>query len=143
MPASYSKDFYGWTQEQAALLRAGRLVDADIEHIIEEVEAMGRSERRELMHRLRLLLAHLLKWRYQPERRGNSWRHTIRNQRRDVQDLLDENPSLGPQIPAIVTGAYERARDDACAETGLAVASFPAPCPFALSEILDPDFLPE
>ena len=69
----YDQDFYAWTNEQAALLRAGRLSEADVEHIAEEIENMGKSEKRELVSRLRVLLLHLLKWQYQPTRRGKSW----------------------------------------------------------------------
>jgi len=81
---SYEQDFYGWTQEQAALLRAGRLTDLDIENLIEEVETMGRSEKRELESRLTVLLLHLLKWKYQPNRRGRSWNLTIKGHRQCV-----------------------------------------------------------
>ena len=90
----YEQDFYAWANEQAALLRSGRVSDADLEHIAEEIESMGRSEKRELISRLKLLLAHLLKWQFQPTLRGNSWRLTIEEQRRDVAEHLADNPSL-------------------------------------------------
>ena len=72
MPAKsplYDQDFYAWSREQAELLRAGELGQADIEHIAEEIESMGRTEKRELISRLEILLLHLLKWRYQPGKR--------------------------------------------------------------------------
>lgn len=68
----YEKDFYAWTQKQAALLRAGKLSEIDIAHIAEEIDSRGRSEKRELISRLTILLLHLLKWDHQPDRRGAS-----------------------------------------------------------------------
>lgn len=90
----HDRDFYAWTLQQASLLREGRLSEADIVHIAEELESMGASERRELTNRLAVLMAHLLKWQFQPELRGNSWRNTIDVQRYDVKELLEENPTL-------------------------------------------------
>ena len=138
----YETDFYGWTQEQSALLKAGRFAEADLEHIAEEIDSMGRAEKRQLVNRLRLLSADLLKWQFQPERQGNSWRHAIRNQRRDVDDLIIDNPSLRPSIEDIVAAAYERAKDDAAADTGLSLSTFPEKCPFPIERVLDPDFFP-
>ena len=90
----HDRDFYAWTLQQAVLLREGRLSEADIDHIAEELESMGASERRELINRLAVLMAHLLKWQFQSELRSNSWRNTIDVQRFDVKELLEENPSL-------------------------------------------------
>ena len=87
-------DFYAWTQQQVDLLKSGNLVDVDVKHLIEEIESMGASERRELIDRLAVLLAHLLKWYYQPSFRGRSWQLTIKEQRRQLQRLLKDNPSL-------------------------------------------------
>jgi len=80
----YDRDFYAWANEQAALLRAGKLSDADVANIAEEIESMGRSEKRELVSRLVVLLLHLLKWQYQPARRGRSWQVTIENTRDEL-----------------------------------------------------------
>ena len=91
---SYDADFYGWASEQAALLRAGRLDAADIEHIAEEIESLGRSEKRELVSRLTVLLVHLVKWRFQPEGRSPSWRADVKIQRRGLERHLDDNPRL-------------------------------------------------
>ena len=102
----YDRDFHAWAGEQAALLRAGRLAEADIAHIAEEIESMGRGEKRELISRLKVLLVHLLKWRFQPAGRGNSWRLTIAEQRREVADHLDDNPSLRAQLDAAIVSAY-------------------------------------
>jgi hypothetical protein len=116
----YDQDFFEWTVRNAELLRAGRLAEADLEHITEEIEDMGERERRELRSRLRVLLSHLLKWKFQPSRRGRSWRATIRLQRDDVVLLLR-----------------------AVAETDLSDDAFPPGCPFSLDQILDPDFFPD
>ena len=90
----HDSDFYAWSLEQAALLRAGRVAEADLAAIAEEIESMGKTEKRELVSRLTVLLLHLLKWRYQPAGRGNSWRLSIANARDEISDLLDDNPSL-------------------------------------------------
>lgn len=96
MPAKttlYDRDFFAWSLEQAKLLRARKLAEADIEHIAEEIDSMGRTEKRELISRLSVLLLHLLKWRYQPEKRSLSWEASIRVQRNRLADHLDDNPS--------------------------------------------------
>ena len=101
MPAKtplYEEDFYAWSQEQAAPLRAGKAAEADLDNIADEIESMGRTEKRELVSRLTVLLGRLVKWRFQPSKRGRSWRLSIKGQRLDIRDLLDENPSLKPVI---------------------------------------------
>lgn len=103
---------------------------------------MGKRERRELLHRLGLLIAHLLKWQAQPERRSRSWELTIRVQRKDLDKLLSENPSLRPFLEANLPEAYERAVVDAMTETGHPETDFPTACPFTMDVLLDPDFLP-
>lgn len=143
--AAHDRDFYGWTQEQAALLRTGRLNELDTEHLIEEIESMGRSERRQMTHRFELLLMHLLKWRYQPERReidGGSWLRMIREQRRKIPKLIRDNPSLKPFLDECLKDAYEDARYAASDETSLIVSLFPELCPYTLEQILDSEFLP-
>ena len=105
----YDQDFYAWANEQAALLRAGKLAAADIEHIAEEIESMGKAEKRELVSRLTVLLLHLLKWQFQPDRRGSSWDATITVQRDDITDHLRDNPSLKAKIGAAITDAYRKA----------------------------------
>ena len=138
----YERDFYAWANEQAALLRSGQLTAADIEHIAEEIESMGKTEKRELVSRLSVLLLHLLKWQFQPSRRGASWEVTIRNQRRDIRDHLADNPSLRAHLPDLLASAYERAADTAYAETGLARAAFPSLCPWVFDQMMDPEFWP-
>ena len=125
----YERDFYAWSREQADLLRAGKLSEADIEHIAEEIDSMGRTEKRELISRLDVLLLHLLKWRYQPGKRGSSWEASISNRRDDIADHLDDNPSLKPLLPQTLASAYRKACREAVAETGLAGSIFTESCP--------------
>jgi hypothetical protein len=139
----YERDFYAWANEQAALLRAGKLGDADIGNIAEEIESMGRSEKRELESRFTVLLSHLLKWQFQPERRGKSWRVTIEQQRRQLAKHLRENPSLKSAVGETVLSAYEDARIEAEKETDLDREVFPLDCPYALDQLMDLTFLPD
>lgn len=139
----YDSDFYAWANEQAALLRAGKLNAADVEHIAEEIESMGRSEKRELISRLTVLLMDLLKWRYQPAGRCTSWRLTIEVQRQDVADHLEDNPSLKAKLSETMTSAYSRARLNAAKETNLSTSVFPVPCQFSFDDAMDADFWPD
>lgn len=143
MAGLYDQDFYAWTQEQAALLKEGRLSVLDVDHLAEELEGMGRSERRELVNRLAVLLAHLLKWQYQPVRRGRSWRATITEQRYRVQERLEESPSLHHDMDDSMARAYRYAVLQAIRETGLAEDSFSDRCPYTLAQALDHDFWPD
>lgn len=137
------RDFYAWTLRQASLLREGRLSEADIQQIAEELESMGASERRELTNRLALLMAHLLKWRFQPELRGNSWRNTIDVQRFDVKELLEENPSLATQLTERMAKAYVKSLLLAAREPGLSKQTFPPACPFSAEQLLSENYWPE
>jgi hypothetical protein len=138
----YEKDFYEWTVRNAELLRSGRASEADLPHIAEEIEDMGKRERRGLLHRMSIIIAHLLKWRFQLERRSRSWELTIRVQRKDLAKLVTENPSLQPFLQESLPEAYEHAMVEAMTETGRPESEFPSSCPFTLDVILDPDFLP-
>jgi hypothetical protein len=111
--SNYETDFHAWAMEQAGLLRAGRLADADIVNIAEEIESMGRSEKRELVSRLGVLLNHLLKWQCQPALRGNSWRLTIREQRRKIARHLRDDPSLRACLDSAIVDAFGDALLDA------------------------------
>jgi hypothetical protein len=139
----YDEDFYAWANEQAALLRAGRFGEADIENIAEEIETMGRSEKRELVNRLAVLLHHLLKWQFQPGLRSNSWRLTVAEQRYRLEDHLRDNPSLKAQLGQAVQDAYRLARVAAERETGLASETFPDECPYSYDQAISADFWPE
>jgi hypothetical protein len=138
----YETDFYAWTQQQAALMRNEELERLDLPNLIEEIEAMGRRERRELTSRLKILLTHLLKWQFQPDLQSRSWRNTINSQRAEISDLLADSPSLRPELAACIATAYPRACHQAQAETGLLAPPFPATCPYAPDQILDADFFP-
>ncbi|EIC29833.1 MULTISPECIES: DUF29 domain-containing protein [Methylomicrobium] len=140
--SNYETDFYTWTQQQAALLKAGRLSEIDVEHLIEEIETMGRAERREYESRLFVLLLHLLKWQYQPVRRGRSWLLTIKEQRIQFVEVVDENPGLRPQLPMILKSAYRLALVRAARETGLDDSTFPVECPWTMDQITDQTYFP-
>ena len=144
MPESalYERDFYAWANEQASLLRAGKLSAADISNIAEEIESMGKTEKKELESRLKVLLMHLLKWQFQPRRRGASWEATIKGQRRALAKHVGENPSLAPLMPATIADAYVDAVYDAVAETSLPEDTFPQICPWSARDITDPAFWP-
>jgi Domain of unknown function DUF29 len=139
----YEHDFYAWANEQAALLRAGRLAEADLENIAEEIESMGRSEKRELNSRLEVLLTHLLKWRYQSHLRGKSWRNTIERQREAIVEHLADNPSLKDRLPAEFASAYRKATRDAEDETGLDRSVFPPVCLWTYKQVMNEDFWPD
>jgi hypothetical protein len=139
----YDRDFFEWTVRNAELLRAGRLQEADLEHIAEEIEDMGKSERRELRSRLRVLLSHLLKWKLQPGGRGRSWKATIDVQRDDLAYLLQQMPSLRRYLRGQLTEIYPVAIKGAIADTDLPDEVFPATCPFSLEQILEAEFFPD
>ena len=140
--STHETDFYTWTQEQAALLRQGRFIEADIDYIAEELESMGASAQGQLESRLGVLLAHLLKWRYQPERRSNSWIGTIREQRRRVARVLRKNPGLKPSLGESIEDAYGDAIGLAMRETNLDEDTFPPECPWSFEQIMNADFWP-
>ncbi len=133
---TYDTDIFNWTNHQADLLRSGKLAEADIEHIAEEIESMGKSEKRELISRLKILLVHLLKWEYQPLRRSKSWQLTIKEQRMMIEDHLEYNPSLKAMLDEVIFKAYRLARTKSASETGLEEESFPEKCPYRFADIL-------
>ena len=138
----YEDDLFAWTQEQAALLRAHAQDGLDWENLAEEIESMGRRDRRELKSRLTVILLHLLKWQAQPALRGTSWRGTLRTQRREIRDLLGQSPSLRREVPEMMVEAYGDAVKDAVDETGLPAEAFPKSCTYGAADVLDEDFLP-
>lgn len=133
----YEHDYAGWLFENARLLREGRLAEADLGNIAEELEDMGRSETRALRSHLRVLLTHLLEWQPQPAQRNSSWRGSIFNARRAIQHLLTESPSLRGQIPELVADIHADAVFNAANETGLPESRFPSRCPYAVEDLLD------
>jgi hypothetical protein len=139
----YEDDFFAWTEEQARLLRAGEVTEIDALNLAEEIESVGRSDRREIRSRLIVLLAHLLKYRFQADARSTGWLGTIREQRDQIELILEDSPSLRPVIAEAPGRAYKKARTVAAEETGLPETTFPADCPFSAEQILSADFLPE
>jgi len=136
----YDQDFYAWANQQAALLRAGKLADADVEHIAEKIESMGRSEKRELVNRLTVLMLHLLKWQFQPGLRGNSWRLIIEEQRYRLEDPLADNPSLKARLDQSMRDAYRLALVEAERESGLARSTFPPSCPYGFEQVVSAEY---
>ncbi len=134
MTIAHDRDFYAWTQNQAQLLRAGELETLDLQQIAEELEDMGRTEKRALESRIEVLVMHLLKWQYQPNLRSRSWQLTIREQRLRVQTLLEDNPSLQPHLSQRIDKIYRLAVIAAERETGLNL--FPDTCPYEIEQIL-------
>lgn len=142
-PTLYQSDYYTWARQQADALREGRFDALDPEHLIEELEAMGARERRELANRLTVLLTHLLKWPFQPSGQGASCALTIRVQRMDIADLLNDEPGLTPEIPQTFEKAYRKARLLAARETGMEEATFPEQSPYTIEQTMADDYLPE
>ena len=150
--ALYDRDFYAWTQEQARHLRKlSAMLDGlrdplaqyiDFENVAEEIESLGRSDKRAIRSRLKVLLVHLLNWAYQPERSSASWQATILEQRRRISDLIAESPSLTAYPGEVLAGEYALARKGAAGETGLPEETFPVACPFSIHQILDSAWLP-
>lgn len=139
----YEKDFYAWTVHNAQLLREGKLSEIDVKNIAEEIESMGKSEKRELINRLAVLITHLLKWQFQQERRSNSWKYTIEEQRDEVLELLEESPSLKYELQEKLDRAYRKAILWAATEMGVNKSIFKNKCPFSLEKVLNKKFHPE
>ena len=143
MAELYEKDFYSWTQQQAELIRQGKLGELDLDNILEEIESMGRSEHRQLSHRLEVLLMHLVKWQYQPDHRSSGWKGTIEEQRLSIHKFLKQNPGLKPKVSTTLDDAYEMARIGAFRETGVAKECFPPARPWDYEQAMDDAFWPE
>ena len=146
----YETDYYQWAKHQAELLQKNDFLAMDIEHLIEELEGMARSDKRELESRLTVLITHLLKWQYQRQTLkeqwqgfdGQSWEKTIIEQRTQLESLLDKMPSLHPSLEPIVQDAYPYALKWVIRETRLSKEIFPSHCPYSVNQLLDHDFYP-
>jgi Domain of unknown function DUF29 len=138
----YDDDFYDWCISTAKLLRDGRLEEVDLEHVAEEIEDLGKSQHHALDSRTTIIILHLLKMRYQPERHTRSWEKTIVAQRVGIEALLDYNPSLRRFLVKLAGKAYNRAVKLAASETGLPRETFPSTCPFTAQEIFGDELLP-
>ena len=139
----YDTDFYQWTQTQAAALRAKDIAALDLEHLAEEIESLGKRDRRAVESYLEVILLHLLKWAYQSERRGRSWEKSLLQARHRLAKLLRENPSLANQVPAFLDEGYHHAQHLAAIGTGLPLTTFPETCPWTGRQVLGEDFWPE
>lgn len=140
----YDKDFYAWTQEQVTLIKRNTLDKLDIKHLCEELQLMGTREKSELRNLLRVLLMHLLKWQYKPNYiNRKSWQFTIEEQRDELIELLNDNPSLKSKIDEVLPKAYRSAYREAIIETGLPDDYFPKECQWSLTQILTEDFFPQ
>jgi len=139
----YETDFYDWTNKQAQLLRAGKFAEIDVENLAEEIEDMGKRQKQELISRLRVLLMHLLKWEYEPTYRSKSWTATIKTQRFDIAEHLEQNPSLKATLDVSIGKAWKGALVDAEVETEIDKKTFPQACPWTFDQFMSADFWPE
>ncbi len=141
--ADNDRDFYAWANDSAAHLRARRWAEVDVDQIAEELEDMGKQQKHALAGHLKILMLHLLKWRYQPAFRGLSWLLPINNARDEITELLEDSPSLAPKVSEIASRRYSAARSRAILETGLELKTFPVECPFTRDQLVNQDFLPD
>ncbi len=139
----YEADFYQWAIHNAKLLRQGRFTEIDVENVAEEIEDMGRNNKRELASRLALLIMHLLKWQYQPKRRSRSWKATINIQRKEIERLLKISPSLKYNIEEVAYEEFITAKRMFEDQTGISQNILPKPCPYIFEQLSDYDFWPE
>ncbi len=139
----YNNDFYAWANQQASIIQTGKLDSLDTQHILEELQIMSARERKELVSRLKILLLHLLKWKYQPQYQGKSWILSIKSQRYEVAEVIEINPSLKHYLDHAMNKAYPRALLRAAKETKLAEEIFPYVCPWSYEQIMQDSFLPE
>jgi hypothetical protein len=151
LATEYERDFNAWIQQHITLLKQGRVTEIDVEHLILELEEMGKSNLRELESRFIILIAHLLKWQFQikqltnrwQEFEGKSWRQTLIEQRLQIRKQLKNTPSLKSHLPDIVREAYPYSVELATDETGLPESTFPNECPYTLEQLLDKTFYPD
>ncbi len=138
----YDRDYHLWLEETAQLLKNRDFEQLDLENLIEEIETLGRNERNKLISSLRLIYQHLLKWQYQPEKRSKSWTDTIARERDNINDYIEDMPSLKRLLdaPEAIAKAYSRGRRDAMKETG--INNLPRECPFTIEQVLDSNYLP-
>ncbi|MDJ0730546.1 MAG: DUF29 domain-containing protein [Crocosphaera sp.] len=139
----YNKDYCLWLEETVQLLREGKLTELDVNHLIEEIEDMGISQKNALESNLIVLLMHLLKWKYQSDKQSGSWRRSIREHRRRILKAFRNSPSLKRYFEEIFNESYQEARKQAADETELSLNTFPETCPFKIEQILDPEYLPK
>ncbi len=139
---SFDQDFHAWVLEQIDLLKSGRFADLDIEHLVDELRAVAMAEESEIENRWVILLHHLLKWEFQPDRRSNSWRATILEQRTRINRVVSDSQSLRRYPATVIEKEYRIARLHASGETGLPLGRFPPGCPYSVAQVLDENFFP-
>ena len=138
----YDTDFNLWIEQTITALKSGDLQTLDLDNLIEEIEAMTRSDKREIFNRLKVLIMHLLKCQYQPQKKTNSWIKTINEQRDQIELVLADSPSLRPYLTSKLEEIYKKAKRDAVTETKLTPETFPTDCPFTEEQILDSEYFP-
>ena len=138
--ASYEGDYYSWALEQAELLRSGRVGDADLQNVAEELTDLGREQFNKLVSAYRVLLLHMLKWDFQPKKRTSSWAISIAVQRDEATQVLADNPGLKSRVEEAIERAFRRARLEAASETGLKPSALPVAIPYTLDEMMARDF---
>lgn len=143
LAALYDRDYFAWIEATLQHLQRQNYSRVDWENLIEEIADMGRREKKSLKSNLVVVLLHLLKWQYQPNRRSGSGASSILEHRGQIQDDLESSPSLKPYLDEIYKSAYARASKRAALETGLSKSEFPVDCPYVIAQILDDKFLPE
>ena len=143
MSTTYTSDYNSWTAQTAQLLREQRWHEVDVAHLIEEIEDLGKSERRAIVSQLTRLLLHLLKWQHQPQRRSDSWLDSITDARTQIELTLEDSPSLKRYPAEKLADSYQRARRQAAKQTNLEISTFPKDCPYSLESVLIENWLPE
>lgn len=141
--ALYEQDFHSWINQHITFLNEKKFNDLDISHLIEELESMAKTDKRELVNRFIILIAHLLKWQYQPTMKSKSWRASIIEQRAQIEFLLEDVPSLKSYIMGAVEKAHPHALKVAIIETKLPASKFPKKCNYSIEQLLDENYYPE
>ena len=139
----YERDFNLWAQEQAKALRSRQFTKLDYDNLIEEIEDMGKSEKKAVASNLRIVLLHLLKYKYQSAKKTDSWTNSIVEHRIRLLSDFEDSPSLKRHCESVFDKQYQYARKQASIETKLSIDTFPARCPFTFLQTLDLDYLPE
>lgn len=132
----YESDFYAWCNKQANFLRQNELCNLDLLNLTEEIESMGRREKSELINRLSIAIAHILKCIYQPERLSKSWIYTIDEQFDKIKYLIEDNPTLKPLLEQCKEKAYKYSRLQAARETGINIENFPEKLTEEINQII-------
>jgi hypothetical protein len=131
----YDQDETAWLERMSQLIRQRRLTDLDLDNLAEYLSDTARRDRRDVKRRLGILMAHLLKWEFQPDRRSRNWRATIVTQRQELVELAGSGV-LRTHADAVLAESYANAVELAAAETGLATDTFPAECPYTVEQLL-------